>query len=212
MTPRDALERGAAELGIALPGEAREQLIAYVALLAKWNASYNLTAVREPTAMVTHHLLDSLAVVPHLPLEESDASLADAGSGAGLPGIALALARPNWRVALIEANQKKAAFLRQAKIELALANVEVHESRVESLRPAQAFAVVISRAFAELADFITACRHLVAKAGVFAAMKGKYPEGELASLPADVRCTRVVALRVPLLSAERHLVLCEKLA
>jgi 16S rRNA (guanine527-N7)-methyltransferase len=208
MTPRDALERGAKEMGIALPGEACERLMAYISLLVKWNASYNLTAVREPAAMVSHHLLDSLAVLPHLPLEEaSDASIADVGSGAGLPGIPLALARPRWRVALIEANQKKAAFLRQAKIELGLENVEVHAARVESLRT-ERFALVISRAFSDLGEFFSACRHLLDAGGWFAAMKGKYPEAELAGM----RGARVVALRVPFLDAERHLVLCENAA
>jgi len=209
MTPRDALERGAEEMGIALSGEVCERLMAYIALLVKWNAAYNLTAVREPAAMVSHHLLDSLAVLPHLPLgERGDARLADVGSGAGLPGIPLALARPRWGVALVEANQKKAAFLRQAKIELGLENVEVHETRVERLQPAQRFALVISRAFSDLGEFVASCRHLLDAGGWFAAMKGKYPEGELAS----VRGVRVVKLRVPYLDAERHLVLCENAA
>src|SRR6185312_7284876 len=112
--------------------------------------------------------------------------IADAGSGAGLPGIPLALAKPQWHIALIEANQKKAAFLRQAKIELELANVEVQEARAESWHPADAFALVISRAFTRLADFVATCRHLVAPGGMLAAMKGKHPQAELAQLPADV--------------------------
>ena len=213
MTARSALERGAEELGIALPGEVREQLMAYIALLVKWNASFNLTAVREPAAMVSHHLLDSLAVLPHLPLEErSRDRVADVGSGAGLPGIPLALARPHWRIALVEANQKKAAFLRQAKIELRLENVEVLETRVEQLHPAERFALVISRAFSDLGAFIAACRHLLVPSGIFAAMKGKHPAAEIARLPADVRCRQTLALQVPFLEAERHLVLCEQAA
>jgi 16S rRNA (guanine527-N7)-methyltransferase len=209
MTPRGALERGAQQLGIALPGDTCEQLIAYTALLAKWNRSYNLTAIREPLAMVSHHLLDSLAVLPHVALDARAARVADAGSGAGLPGIPIALARPQWQLALIEASQKKAAFLRQAKIELGLQNVEVHEGRVEAWRPAQRFALVISRAFSELADFVSACRHLLEHGGVLAAMKGKYPQAELARLPAGIRCDKVVRLQVPFLEAERHLVLCD---
>ena len=114
MTPEAALDRGLAELGLELPAGARERLLDYVALLVKWNRTYNLTAIRDPLAMVAHHLLDSLAVLPHLPLAGTGARLADAGSGAGLPGIPLALARPQWRVALAESSQKKAAFLRQA--------------------------------------------------------------------------------------------------
>jgi 16S rRNA (guanine527-N7)-methyltransferase len=209
MTPRGALERGAQELGIALPGEARERLMAYISLLVKWNASYNLTAVREPEAMVSHHLLDSLAVLPHLPLDgAADVRIADVGSGAGLPGIPLALARPQWQVALVEASQKKTAFLRQAKIELGLENVEVHEMRIESLLPARPFSLVISRAFSDLGEFISSCRHLLGAGGWFAAMKGRYPEAELAGVPG----ARVITLQVPFLNAERHLVLCEQAA
>jgi len=208
MTPRAALERGLGELELALPAHVHDRLIDYVALLAKWNRSYNLTAIREPQAMVRQHLLDSLAVLPHLPLAEESGRLADAGSGAGLPGIPLALARPQWSVALIESNQKKAAFLRQATIELGMKNIEVHDGRVEAWRPASLFALVISRAFAELAEFVASCRHLVAPAGTLAAMKGKRPDAELNRLPHGVCCTSVVRLRTPL-DAERHLVLFE---
>jgi len=119
------------------------------------------------------------------------------------------LAKPQWHIALIEANQKKAAFLRQAKIELELANVEVQEARAESWHPADAFALVISRAFTRLADFVATCRHLVAPGGMLAAMKGKQPQAELADLPAEVHCKAVIELAVPFLKAERHLVLCE---
>jgi 16S rRNA (guanine527-N7)-methyltransferase len=209
MTPRSALERGAEQLALALSQSVCEQLLAYVTLLAKWNRSYNLTAIREPLDMVSHHLLDSLAVLPHLPPLPARARLADAGSGAGLPGIPVALARPEWHVTLIESNQKKAAFLRQAVIELGLANVEVHEGRAEAWQPAERFALVTSRAFAELGAFIAACRHLLAPGGVFAAMKGKRPEAEIQALPASVQCRKVIALRIPFLDAERHLVLCE---
>ncbi len=211
MTQRAALERGLGELGLALPARVCDQLIAYVALLTKWNRSYNLTAIREPHAMVSHHLLDSLAVLPHLPLG-AQGRLADAGTGAGLPGIPLALARPGWHVALIESNQKKAAFLRQATIELGMKNVEVHEGRAEAWRPAVLFAVVISRAFAELTEFVAACRHLLDAGGTLAAMKGKRPDKEVEQLPPDVRCKSIVSLRTPQVDAERHLVLCEVLA
>jgi 16S rRNA (guanine527-N7)-methyltransferase len=211
MTPRAALERGLEELALGLPAQACDQLIAYVALLAKWNRSYNLTAIREPHLMVSHHLLDSLAVLPHLPLGDTG-RLADAGTGAGLPGIPLALARPQWHVALVESNQKKAAFLRQATIELGMRNVEVHEGRAEAWHPASLFAVVISRAFAELTEFVAACRHLLAAGGTLAAMKGKRPEKEMKQLPPDVRCKSVVRLRTPQVDAERHLVLCEVVA
>ncbi|HEY3078082.1 MAG TPA: 16S rRNA (guanine(527)-N(7))-methyltransferase RsmG [Burkholderiales bacterium] len=207
MTPRAALERGLEELELALPASTCDQLIAYVMLLAKWNRSYNLTAVRDPLAMVSQHLLDSLAVLPHLPLQA--ARVADVGTGAGLPGIPLALARPQWHVALIESNQKKAAFLRQAMIELSIANVEVHAGRAEEWQPQERFGLVTSRAFAELAAFVAACRHLLAPGGTFAAMKGKQPQAEIERLPPDVRLRSVLRLRTPLREAERHLVLCE---
>jgi 16S rRNA (guanine527-N7)-methyltransferase len=201
MTPPAALDRGLGELALALPAGARERLLDYTALLLKWNRTYNLTAIRDPLSMVAHHLLDSLAVVPHLPLAAGRARLADAGSGGGLPGIPLAIARPDWHVVLAEANQKKAAFLRQAAIELGLRNAEVHEGRVEAWRPQPLFDAVISRAFAALDDFVAACRHLLAPAGVLAAMTGAAP-------PKLDKSCKLIALRVPLLDAQRHLVLC----
>ena len=200
MTPRAALDLGLAELHLALPDAARAQLMAYVTLLAKWNRTYNLTAIDDPLRMVSHHLLDSLVVLPHLPMSGA-ANLADAGSGAGLPGIPLAIARPEWRVTLAESSDKKCAFLRQAALELGLRNVEVHQGRVEQWQPVQRFAVVISRAFAELSRFVAACRHLIAPGGLLAAMKGA-PPAELES-----HC-QLIALRVPLVDAQRHLVLC----
>ncbi len=208
MTPRAALDRGLGDLALQLSKNAREQLLDYTALIEKWNRTYNLTAIRNPLEMVSHHLLDSLSVLPHLPVPPETPRLADAGSGAGLPGIPLAVARPEWRVVLAEANQKKAAFLRQAAIELGLKNVEVHEGRVEKWHPAELFSVVISRAFSELARFFEACRHLLAPTGVLAAMKGSFPREELARVPAGCDCGRVITLRTPLLDAERHLVLC----
>lgn len=201
MTPPAALDRGLGEMALDLPRGARERLLNYVALLAKWNRTYSLTAIRDPLAMVPHHLLDSLSVLSHLPLATEQGRLADAGSGAGLPGIPLAIARPGWRVTLAESSQKKAVFLRQAAIELALDNVEVHEGRVEAWRPQPPFDLVISRAFAALGEFIAACRHLVSPVGMLVAMKGAAPQ--------DLHpgCS-LIRLRVPLLDAQRHLVLC----
>lgn len=201
MTPHAALDRGLGEMALELPREARERLLDYVALLVKWNRTYNLTAIRDPLAMVPHHLLDSLSVLAHLPLASEQGRLADAGSGAGLPGIPLAIARPAWRVSLAESSQKRAAFLRQAAIELGLDNVEVHEGRVERWRPQPLFDLVISRAFAALGDFITACRHLVTPGGTLAAMKGAAPRDRRAE------CS-LIRLHVPLLEAQRHLILC----
>lgn len=207
MTPRTALERGLQTMGLALPASVEERLMQYTELLAKWNRTYNLTAVRDPLAMVSHHLLDSLAVLPHLDVAGAGARVADIGSGGGLPGIPLALARPQWQVALVESNDKKAAFLQQAKIELRLSNVEIQARRVETWQPAERFSIVISRAFAELADFVAACKHLLAANGVIAAMKGKDPSDEAARIE-GYRC-KTVALRVPFVDGERHLVLCE---
>jgi 16S rRNA (guanine527-N7)-methyltransferase len=208
MTPHAALDRGLGELALTLPVNARQRLLQYVALLAKWNRIYNLTAVRAQEQMVSHHLLDSLAILPHLPVPQARPRVADAGSGAGLPGIPLALACPSWHVTLVEASAKKAAFLRQAAIELEMANVAVHEGRVEHWRPPQRFALVVSRAFTGLARFVDACRHLLAPGGVLAAMKGRDPRAELDTLAADCACAAPIRVRVPLLDAQRHLVLC----
>lgn len=208
MTAAAALERGLRELALGLPASACEQLLAYLALLQKWNRTYNLTAIRDPVTMVSHHLLDSLAALAELP----PGALADVGAGAGLPGIPIAIAEPHRAVTLNDASQKKSAFLRQAAIELKLANVRVHAGRVEDWRPEPAFEVVICRGFAALADFIRACRHLITPSGVLAAMKGAYPRDELAQLPPGCNCADVRRLRVPLLDAERHLVLCRQSA
>ena len=201
MTPRAALERGIDELALALPTGAVEQLLAYSELLTKWNRTYNLTAIRDPLEMVSLHLLDSLAVLPHLPMSEG-AAIADIGSGAGLPGIPLAIARTEWRMTLNDSSQKKVAFMRQAAIELGMRNVSTYEGRVETWRPATRFAVVISRAFADLGQFIEKCRHLVAPGGVLAAMKGVAPAAH------DANC-RVIELKVTQLDAQLHLVLCQ---
>jgi 16S rRNA (guanine527-N7)-methyltransferase len=199
MTLRAALERGLNELALALPARAVDQLLAYEELLVKWNRTYNLTAIRDPLEMVSRHLLDSLAVLEHLPMSDG-AALADVGSGAGLPGIPLAIARGGWRVTVNDSSQKKSAFLRQVAIQLNLRNVEVHEGRVESWRPASRFAVVVSRAFADLGEFLAKCRHLVASGGYLAAMKGAAPQ-------ARAGCS-IVRVKVPQLDAQRHLILC----
>lgn len=204
MTPADTLAHGLAGLGMTLPLEATRKLLAYVDLLAKWNRTYNLTAIREPERMVSHHLIDSLAVLPHL----GEGSLVDIGAGGGLPGIPIAIAQPGRKVSLNDSNQKKAAFMQQAAIELDLSNVEVHVGRAEEWHPSIRFDGAISRAFAELGDFIAACRHLVRPGGFYAAMKGVYPHDELMKLPADVRCEVPVELAVPLVEGARHLVVC----
>ena len=204
MTPAATLARGLEGLGLALPEEASRRLLAYIDLLSKWNRTYTLTAIREPERMVSHHLIDSLSVLPHLPA----GTLADVGSGGGLPGIPIAIAQPDRQVSLNDSNQKKGAFMKQAVVELALPNVAVHVGRAEEWQPAERFDVAISRAFAELADFLTACRHLVKPGGCFAAMKGVYPFDEIARVPAGLVCAVPLRLGVPLVDAERHLVLC----
>jgi 16S rRNA (guanine527-N7)-methyltransferase len=202
------LGEGIAELGVSLPSGAEDRLSAYLALLAKWNKTYNLTAIRNPQEMVTHHLLDSLAVLPILEksaLAGRQYGLADVGSGAGLPGIVLAIAAPDWSITSVETVEKKAAFQRQVVIELGLPNVSIHCGRVEAL--ATRFDGVISRAFASLADFVHMAGHL---ADTLWAMKGDYPADEIAALPADWRVSACDELTVPGLDARRHLLCLEK--
>ncbi|MFP6557464.1 16S rRNA (guanine(527)-N(7))-methyltransferase RsmG [Paraburkholderia sp. B3] len=202
------LEEGVQTLGIELSERQHGQLLDYVALLAKWNAVYNLTAIRDPRQMLIQHILDSLSILPHLPLRESAAVL-DVGSGGGLPGIVLAIARPGWSVTLNDIVHKKTAFQSQAKAELGLANLSVITGRVESLRPGvevpKKFDLIVSRAFAELADFVTLARHLVADGGAIWAMKGVRPDGEVERLPDGAQVVQTIRLDVPMLDAERHL-------
>jgi 16S rRNA (guanine527-N7)-methyltransferase len=194
-----------------LPPAAREKLEAYLLLLAKWNLTFNLTAIREPARMVTHHVLDALAVLPHLPHRPS-LRLLDVGSGGGVPGVPLAIARPGWHVVLLDSNHKKGAFLAQAVIELALPNAEAVTARVEEFAPAAPFDVVISRAFSDLATFARAASRHLAPGGQLVAMKGVYPDEELAELPPDVHVVAAPALTVPGLDAERHLIVMECVA
>lgn len=203
MSLRDKLMQGLAALALPLPEGAVDSFLAYIALLHKWNRVYNLTAIREPQQMLYHHILDSLAVAPYLP----GGSIADIGTGPGLPGIPLALARPDTAVDLVESNLKKATFLTQAKLELKLENVRVACERAETFQPPEKFGIVISRAFSDLAEFVTLARHLCAPEGVMAAMKGLYPHEELAALPNTARVEQVIPVKVPGLDAARHLVL-----
>ena len=200
-----SLEAGIARLGLALPPGASDTLAAYLALLAKWNRTFNLTAIREPERMVTHHALDSLAVVPHLPADRAIRVL-DVGSGGGLPGIPIAIARPDAHVVMVDSNGKKATFLAQAAIELPLRNVESVAARVEDYAPTRLFDVVISRAFADLATFLRLARKHVAPGGALYAMKGVHPDEELGELPGDVEVVRTQKLDVPGLEGTRHLV------
>ncbi len=199
-----ALQNGAKTLGLVLNDATNARLLDYIALIEKWNKVHNLTAVREPQEMVTLHLLDSLTIVAHVP---QGARVIDIGSGAGLPGIPLAIAREDVSVTLLDSNHKKAAFLRQAKSELKLDNVSVIADRVEDVKPAELFDIVVSRAFSDLPDFVAAARHLLAPQGTMLAMKGVYPYEEIAKLPASVVLDKVLPLQLPGSDAQRHLVL-----
>ncbi|MBS3936337.1 MAG: 16S rRNA (guanine(527)-N(7))-methyltransferase RsmG [Sulfuritalea sp.] len=202
------LAEGIAALGLTLPLGAADKLAAYLALLAKWNRVYNLTSIRDPEEMITHHLLDALAVLPILQKSVPAGrqyALADVGSGAGLPGLVLAIACPDWSVTSVEAVEKKAAFQRQAKIALGLANVSIHCGRVEDLK--ERFDAVIARAFASLADFVKHAGHL---ADCLWAMKGGYPAAEVAVLPAGWSVAACHGLRVPGLGAQRCLLQLER--
>jgi 16S rRNA (guanine527-N7)-methyltransferase len=197
------LDEGLAQLELGLSASARMQLLRYLALLQKWNRVYNLTAIRQPGRLVSHHLLDSLAALPYLP----GPTLVDVGSGAGLPGIPVAIARPEWQVVLVESNHKKGAFLRQVLVELKLPQTQVTITRAEDWRPAQLASGAVSRAFSDLSGFVDAARHIIVPDGILAAMKGVYPDEELEQLPPDVAVDAVVPLQVPQIDAARHLVL-----
>jgi len=195
------LAAGLAELGLDLPDAVQHKLLAFRDLLLKWNRTYNLTALRDPEQVVSHHLLDSLAILPHV----GGGALLDVGSGGGLPGIPLAIARPELAVTLVDAVQKKTTFLQQAAIELGLKNVAVHHARVEEMRGQ--YAQISSRAFADLARLVGLTRHLLEPGGRWLAMKGVRPDDEIAALPAGVAVAAVVPLTVRGLDAERHLLI-----
>ena len=208
MSDRESLRQrlcaGVSELQLALDDAAIGQLLDYVELLQRWNAAYNLTAVRDPAEMITRHLLDSLAILPHV----HGATLADLGSGAGLPGIPLAIAAPEREILLVDSNGKKARFLREAVRKLGLTHTRVAESRVENVEGT--FECVTARAFASLGEMLARGGHLLATDGRWLALKGRYPEDELAALPEGFRVEEIVALRVPGLDAERHLVVLRR--
>ena len=203
MNTADQLKRGLIALGLTLAPDTQEKLLDYIALIEKWNRVYNLTAIREPERMVSHHLLDSLAVAPHLHAKR----LLDVGSGAGLPGIPLALANPDMQVTLLDSNHKKAAFLNQAVMELKLKNAEVCAERVESWQTERRFDVIISRAFSDMGEFVRITRHLLAPGGLFAAMKGLHPYEEIEKLLPGFNVRQILPLAVPGLDGARHLVL-----
>ena len=194
------LERGIAALGLQLPAGAVERLLDYQALLARWNATYNLTAIRDPAEMVSRHLVDSLAILPYV----QGATLADLGTGPGLPGIPIAIATPERQVLLVDSNGKKVRFLREAIRSLKLENVRAVQSRVEDVEGQ--FDCVTARAFASLADMLAWGGHLLTKNGIWLAMKGKHPEDELAGVPVGYEVRGIHELNVPDVGGERHLV------
>ena len=206
---RERLERALPTLGLSLDGVQIDALLGYLALMPKWNKVYNLTAVRDPADMLTHHLLDSLAVVAPLRVRLAEvkpqgARLLDVGSGAGLPGIVIAICCPGIQVDCVDTVAKKAAFIQQVAVTLKLPNLRGVHARVESL--SGPYDVISSRAFASLADFITWSRGALAGQGIWLAMKGKHPADELVALPGDVEVFHVEQLAVPGLDAERCIV------
>ena len=206
MDNRQKLQSGLKEMGLDLSGEQQDKLLAYVEMLKKWNKTYNLTALRDESQIISHHLLDSLTLPPYL---EGAQTMLDVGSGGGQPGIPAAVCRPDLQITLLDANTKKTSFLQQAAIELELKNVRVVSGRVEAVQGLRAD-VITSRAFAELADFVNWTTHLLQDGGCWAVMKGVYPAAEIDRLPDSVCVERVDKIRVPQLNAERHMVILRK--
>ena len=198
-----ALAAGLAELRIVVRESSQIKLIQYLELIEKWNKVHNLTAIRGLEPMLAHHLLDSLAVLPHLGTARS---LLDVGSGAGLPGIPLAIVQPELVVTLLDSSHKRQAFQLQCKAELGLGNITAVHSRVEDYRNELGFEAVISRAFSDLGEFVGAARHVCAPGGRLLAMKGLYPHDEIAKLPEGATVCQVSELKIPGLSASRHLI------
>ena len=201
----EELANGINKLAIDVDHEAQAKLLDYLVLLVKWNKVFNLTAIRDPKQMVSHHLLDSLAVMPHL----YAGRWLDVGCGAGLPGLVLAICQPDWHFTLLDSNSKKTGFVQQAVIELVLKNVQVRCARVEDLQVTEKFDGIISRAFTELGDFLRITRHLLALQGRWVAMKG-LPEAELPGVPEDCSVDCIIPLAVPGLDAARCLVIASQ--
>ena len=198
----ELLRQGIDRLGMTVGLDAQKKLLDYLALLVKWNKVYNLTAIRDPGQMVIQHLLDSLAIIPHINGER----WLDVGSGAGLPGMVLAVTRPDWQVTLLDSNSKKTGFLQQVVIELGLSNVRIQCARVEEFYSQDKYDRIVSRAFTELGDFLRITRHLIADHGRWVAMKG-FPEQELKGVPDDCLVEKIIKLAVPGLDAVRSLVI-----
>jgi len=200
------LQEGLRELNITTSQEQQQALLNYLALLERWNKAYNLTAIRDPKAMLIQHVLDSASILPYLP----EGKILDVGTGPGLPGLILAILSPQQAFTLLDSNGKKIRFLNQVAYQLGISNVTMVHSRVETYQVDEGFAGILSRAYAALAGFAIQCAHLVAPSGRLLAMKGAYPEQELQQLPPDYHLAQVVALQVPQLDAQRHLLIVAK--
>jgi len=198
----DILEAGMQNMGVDYTSLQRDQLLAYLKLLISWNKAYNLTAIRDPAQMIALHLLDSLTVLPHVTGEH----LIDVGTGAGLPGIPLAIMYPDKQFTLLDSNGKKTRFLFQVRCHLGLTNVTEIQSRVEQHQPRKCYDAVLSRAFTSIADMVDKCHHLLAAQGVFLAMKGKFPQSELSEVAKDYKVETSHTLQVPGVEGERHLI------
>lgn len=201
-----SLEAGMKAMAIDYSPEQRDQLLAYLQLLITWNRAYNLTAIRDPGAMVKLHLLDSLAMLPHL----SGEILIDVGTGAGLPGIPLAIMCPDRHFTLLDSNGKKTRFLFQARCDLGLTNLVEIQSRVELHKPAAPYDAVLSRAFTSVADMVDKCSHLLSTEGLFLAMKGKFPQSELSEVGKGYKVDASHTLQVPGVDGERHLIVISR--
>jgi 16S rRNA (guanine527-N7)-methyltransferase len=203
---QDQLRQGLAAMDLALTESQQQQLLAFLALLNKWNKAYNLTAVRDERVMVARQLLDSLTIVPWVTTDH----LLDVGAGGGLPGIPLAIVFPDKRFTLLDSNGKKTRFLNQCVLELGLTNVEVIHGRAEDCQPAQPFSQISSRAFTALANLVEWCDSLLAENGQFLAMKGQYPDDEVSALPAGWQVESSHSLQVPGADGERHLLIVNR--
>ena len=203
MDSKQQLQAGLQQMGLKLTTAQQLLLLEYVALLKKWNSTYNLTALRDESKMISHHILDSLSLLAYI---KDAKTLMDVGSGGGMPGIPTAICRPDLQITLLDSNTKKTTFLQQVVIELGLSNVTVASGRVEAMHDKDVD-VVTSRAFAELADFISLTKHLLNENGYWAAMKGVYPYEELEHVPASVEVEKVEKIEIPMLQGERHMVI-----
>ena len=200
------LEAGMQQMEVEYSSEQRDMLLAYLQLLMTWNKAYNLTAIRDPGEMIRLHLLDSLAVLPHI----SGKRLIDVGTGAGLPGIPLAIMCPERDFTLLDSNGKKTRFLFQARCDLGLSNLKEINSRVENHRPEVPYDAVLSRAFTSVADMVKKCSHLLSPEGLFLAMKGKFPQSELSEVGKDYKVNASHTLQVPGVDGERHLIVISR--